>query len=342
MIYNPKSPLWMQMPFLADFNSNVKASEPGQILQWHRDFLQNKQVIIFNNGHLTSKGFGPEINLNDGVYEILIQNQTKPVTICHIVSDACWAEINLRVESDCEIIEHIFASGAQSQINTSWDIADSVKAKHALHCYGGSATCLSENRVKLNTNAVFDAWRICHSGAWLHEHTHCDLFGSGAAANIRSLVLAFKDNNCQTAATFKHIGKSTTSKHKVTMLVGERAKGVCYSDVEVCKEATGSYSEQFNNNLALADTAEIATQPRLCINNEQVVCSHGATTGELDLEMLQYMFARGIGVQEAYELVIKGFVHDLLAESPELDWTDIAMAKLNTFEFNPGVVCVKS
>ena len=83
--------------------------------------------------------------------------------------------------------------------------------------------------------------------------------------------------------------------------------------------------------LALAASAEIFTQPRLCINNDKVVCSHGATTGELEPAQLRYLCARGLSLSQAKKLLIMGYAQTILQDLPVDNWSATVLKKLGDF-----------
>jgi len=65
---------------------------------------------------------------------------------------------------------------------------------------------------------------------------------------------------------------------------------------------------QSNKNLILSDEARINTKPQLEIYADDVKCTHGATAGFLDKEMLFYIISRGIGKEKAKSLLLNSFV----------------------------------
>ena len=71
-------------------------------------------------------------------------------------------------------------------------------------------------------------------------------------------------------------------------------------------------SKQTNNNLLLSRDAEIDTKPQLEIYADDVKCSHGATVGQLDENMLFYLRSRGIDEQAARGLLVYGFARDVI------------------------------
>jgi Fe-S cluster assembly protein SufD len=82
--------------------------------------------------------------------------------------------------------------------------------------------------------------------------------------------------------------------------------------VIVRPDAQKTDADQSNPNLLLSDDATIHTRPQLEIYADDVRCTHGATVGRLDEDALFYMRSRGIGLEEATNLLVKGFGGEIL------------------------------
>ncbi len=72
-------------------------------------------------------------------------------------------------------------------------------------------------------------------------------------------------------------------------------------------------SRQSSRNLLLSATAEIDTKPELEIYANDVKCSHGATTGQLDATALFYLRSRGLSESDARAALIRAFAESILS-----------------------------
>jgi Fe-S cluster assembly protein SufD len=79
----------------------------------------------------------------------------------------------------------------------------------------------------------------------------------------------------------------------------------------VRKDAQKTDAKQTNKNLVLSEDAVINTKPELQIFADDVRCTHGATIGQLDEEAIFYLQSRGIGRQDARDLLILAFARDI-------------------------------
>jgi Fe-S cluster assembly protein SufD len=92
-----------------------------------------------------------------------------------------------------------------------------------------------------------------------------------------------------------------------------RARGVFNGRIVVHPGAPKSDSQQSSRTLLLSEQAEIDARPQLEILTDDVKCSHGATTGQLDENVLFYLLSRGLDPQTARALLIHAFLGDVLA-----------------------------
>jgi Fe-S cluster assembly protein SufD len=98
-------------------------------------------------------------------------------------------------------------------------------------------------------------------------------------------------------------------------LDGEGARTVWIGDVLIRPEATGTDTYEYNRNLVLSDGAHADSVPNLEILTGEVTgAGHASASGRLDDEQTFYLMARGIPLEEARQLVIRGFFAELVAK----------------------------
>ena len=95
--------------------------------------------------------------------------------------------------------------------------------------------------------------------------------------------------------------------------------------VVVGKDTFQTNANQTNRNLLLSPFSNMNSNPQLEIHAEDVKCSHGSTTGQIDPEALFYLRSRGISKQRAIELVVEGFAKEIFTNIKD----DIFQSKIN-------------
>jgi Fe-S cluster assembly protein SufD len=109
-----------------------------------------------------------------------------------------------------------------------------------------------------------------------------------------------------------HIAPAGNSKLLYKNALLEESKAVFSGLIKVDEKAQGTNAYQTNRNLLLSPKAEADSLPELEILANEVKCSHGATTGEIDQEQLYYLRSRGIEKSAAEELLVFGFIEEVL------------------------------
>lgn len=138
------------------------------------------------------------------------------------------------------------------------------------------------------------------------------LDGEGAQCHLAGLYMVDGRQHVDFHTTVDHARPHGTSREFYKGILDGRARGVFNGRVHVHPHAQKTDSEQSNKNLLLSRDAEVDTKPELEIYADDVKCSHGATVGQLDENMLFYLRARGIDKEAARGLLTYGFAQDVI------------------------------
>lgn len=138
---------------------------------------------------------------------------------------------------------------------------------------------------------------------------HCETFLTGIAiADYEGIV----DNN----SNVNHNAPRSHSNQLFKYLVDGKAQGSFEGGIYVSGNAPFTEGYQSNSNILASDTAKMHTKPQLLIYNDEVKCSHGASTGQLDENALFYMQQRGIPRAEARTLLMQAFMSEVIDTIP--------------------------
>jgi Fe-S cluster assembly protein SufD len=96
--------------------------------------------------------------------------------------------------------------------------------------------------------------------------------------------------------------------------MGPEGKAVFNGKILVRQDAQKTNAYQSNANILLADTGSVFAKPELEIFADDVKCSHGATTGQLDNNELFYLKARGIPEDKARTILLTAFAGEVIEE----------------------------
>ena len=109
------------------------------------------------------------------------------------------------------------------------------------------------------------------------------------------------------------------SHQKIKNILLENSKGIFQGKVLVSDKAQKTDAYQISKGLILDDNAEFSTKPELEIYADDVKCSHGSTSGNIDHDAIYYLMTRGLPKKEAIKLIVKGFLNDVVLEITDLN-----------------------
>jgi Fe-S cluster assembly protein SufD len=167
--------------------------------------------------------------------------------------------------------------------------------------------------IELGQDATLSATSLDFGGQLVRQDLSVALAGPGATAAIHGAFLVGGHQHVDNHTTVDHRAPDTSSREIFHGLATGHGRGVFNGRIVVQPGAVRTVSALNSRNLLLANTAEIDTKPELEIFTDDVRCSHGATTGQLDANALFYLRSRGLGPDEARQALITAFLHATLA-----------------------------
>ena len=109
-----------------------------------------------------------------------------------------------------------------------------------------------------------------------------------------------------------HLSENTKSYQLIKSVLNDQSNAAYQGKIFVEKEAQKTDGYQLSRALLLDQNTEFNAKPELEIYADDVKCSHGSTSGNLDQNAIFYLMSRGIGYAEAKKLLIDGFINDVI------------------------------
>ncbi|MCH8011816.1 MAG: Fe-S cluster assembly protein SufD [Candidatus Marinimicrobia bacterium] len=138
------------------------------------------------------------------------------------------------------------------------------------------------------------------------------LNGEGADCKMNGLVLAKDSQHIDNHTILDHAKPHGTSNELFKGIYTDKARGIFNGRIIVRKNAQKTDARQTNKNLLLSDSALVNSNPQLEIYADDVKCTHGSTTGQLEEEALFYLRTRGLDIRTAQALLLHGFADQIL------------------------------
>lgn len=156
---------------------------------------------------------------------------------------------------------------------------------------------------------------ICAS-TLTNGHTRNEYFieiaGDGCHTQLSGMAIGSGSQHIDNASYLLHRSDRSKSDQLFKYVLDDEARGAFEGCIEVAHGARFNEAFQTNRNLLASVGARMHTQPQLLIYNDDVKCSHGASTGQLNANELFYMQTRGIPQAEARRMLMQAFMVDVI------------------------------
>ena len=180
----------------------------------------------------------------------------------------------------------------------------------SLQEFGCKTVSVQMNRVCVGVGGRASLLGLHLGGRVSRVETAASILGAGASCEMLSACHATGSRWFDQRTLQDHVGADATSDLLFKNALDDGARSVFSGLIRVGREAHRTDAYQKVRNLVLSDEAEANSMPGLEILADEVRCSHGATTGQLDPEELFYLKARGIPDAAARRLITGGFLNE--------------------------------
>ncbi len=246
---------------------------------------------------------------------------TKPIYLLHISSgqtgEVCSYRhhIELGSLSELEVIEHhvsLKQGGGVTMSRISQCIQQGATYHHTKlieeskqqHHFG-------HNDIRSHRDSKASTTSIMLSGQLIRHQTSSELCESNSDIEMNSLCMPTGEQTFDTRTYLKHNASHCQSKQLHKIIGRDKTNAVFEGIIYVDPVALKTDGQMDNHSLLLSDHAQVNCKPQLEIYADDVKCSHGATTGQLDQNQIDYMRARGIKRNAAENMLVSAFAFEV-------------------------------
>lgn len=167
-------------------------------------------------------------------------------------------------------------------------------------------------RVQLKANSRFVQHKLNEADGLVRQELHVDFKGPGASCDLNGLSILESNAESFQHVTVNHHVPDCKSRQLYKNILTGKARSEFNGLVYVAKGAARSDSGQLNRNLILSDEAKAYSRPQLKIFADDVQCTHGSATGQLEQEQIFYLNSRGLSRQKANSILTYGFAEEII------------------------------
>ncbi len=171
---------------------------------------------------------------------------------------------------------------------------------------------LSTWTVTIGEKARYSPFQLTSGAGLSRDQLHARFDGEYASINFGSIFLGRDKQHADTTLVVDHAVPHCESREHYKGVMADKARGVFQGKLMVKKIAQKTDGKQMAQALLLSEDAEFDAKPELEIFADDVVCGHGATSGQIDEDLLFYLRARGIPEDQAKALLIQAFTGETL------------------------------
>jgi len=277
--------------------------------------LDSKNSLYFLNNALATGGFSLEIVKN---YKL-----KKPLVIYNNFSNSLKEKIVnyknsiiVNENSELNLINYINNS---SKENFMVNIIENIKIKKDsklknILVNSSKCNCYFYKYLKsdLEKNSTFENYLLPSGFKFNKLDIEINLNEENSNSSVFSALNLMNNEHQEIKTRINHNTPNCSSYQKVKNVLNDESKGVYQGKIFVKNIAQKTDAYQLSKALILNDAAEFDAKPELEIYADDVKCSHGSTSGSIDLNSIHYLKSRGISEKEAYQMLINGFLSETL------------------------------
>lgn len=185
-----------------------------------------------------------------------------------------------------------------------------------LQSWGGNVVNFTREKVDVDADGSVD-WIFGALGSKLTKnYSALNLIGQGATGKMSGFYFTDKTQHLDHDTQQNHRAANTTSDLLFKGALLDKSRSVWQGMIYVAPEAPKSDGYQQNRNLILSGQARADSIPGLEILTDDVRCTHGATVGKIEEEMVFYLQSRGLSRRDAESLIVEGFFDPIMQRIP--------------------------
>ena len=303
----------------------------GRIEKIDFDYEKKDKVEIIDEQEIDNRSnkFNSLIDLNKAFtnrfYKILIKKDyelIKPLIIYHITNNKIKSKninlcLNFQLEENSSLrLIDLFNDTSEknfSNIFYNFDLKqDSVLKNYKIDKIKNKNVKYSFNNIEQATNSVSETFILSSGSQFFKNEINCNLKGKYSSAFINGIFSLSDNRHHEIRTTINHLTENTKSYQLIKSVLDDSSKAAYQGKIYVNSEAQKTDGYQLSKAILLDKASEFNAKPELEIYADDVKCSHGSASGSLNEDSIFYLMSRGLNYQQSRELLINGFLLDVI------------------------------
>ncbi len=276
--------------------------------------MNNENSLLYLNSALSNK-----------CYKILIKKNyisKKPLIIYHLTNDKMKSKnINLRLDfkleknSSLRLIDFFNDTSDKNFLNILYNFdldEDSSLKNYKIDKSLNKNLKYSFNNIEQKRNSISESFIFSAGSNYFKNEINCNLKGQYSSAFVNGIFSLKDGQKHEIRTTINHLVENTKSYQLIKSVLGKNSKAAYQGRIYVDSQAQKTDGYQLSKAILLDETSEFNAKPELEIYADDVKCSHGSASGSLNENSIFYLMSRGLNYQQSKELLINGFMLDVI------------------------------
>ena len=276
--------------------------------------LEDNNSLLSLNNAFTNKCYKITVKKN---YSL-----KKPLVVYHSTNNKIKSRnINLKLEfqleqnSSLRLID-LFNDGAENNfinIFYNFDLKENAILKnYKIDKAKNKNIRYSYNNIEQDNNSVSETFVLSSGSNFSKNEINCNLKGEYSSAFVNGIFSLNDGQHHEVRTIINHLVENTKSYQLIKSVLGKNSKSAYQGKIFVDSKAQKTDGYQLSKAILLDETSEFNAKPELEIYADDVKCSHGSASGSLDENSIFYLMSRGLNYQQSKELLINGFLLDVV------------------------------
>ena len=303
----------------------------GRIEKIDFNYEKKEQIEIIDQSETINK-FNAKNSLSDlnnaftnKSFKILVKNGyklIKPLIIYHTTTSKIWSKnINLKLDfeldknSSLRVIDYFNDTSKKNFINIFYNFdlkENSILKNYKLDKFQNDNIKYFFNNIEQEKNSISETFILSSGSNFLKNEINCDLNGEYASAFVNGIFSLNNNNHHEIRTTINHLTENTKSYQLIKSVLEKNSNAVYQGKIFVNSDAQKTDGYQLSKAILLDKESEFNAKPELEIYADDVKCSHGSASGSLNEDSIFYLMSRGLSYQQSRELLINGFLLDVV------------------------------
>ena len=298
-----------------------------------KDKVQVKREIKKNKNKIDNEALLSLNNaFNNIFYNITVKSNyelKKPLIVYHNTNDELKnSNINLQLNflleknSSLKIIDLFNDTSEKNFINIFYNFdlkQDSILKNFKVDNSSNKNVKYSFNNIDQETNSISETFILSCGSEFIKNEINCNLKGNFSSAFVNGIFYLEKQKQHEIRTKINHMTENTKSYQLIKSVLDGESKSVYQGKIYVDSNAQKTDGYQLSKAILLNKNTEFNAKPELEIYADDVKCSHGSASGNLDENSIFYLRSRGLNYKEARSLLINGFLLEVIEKITDVE-----------------------